>query len=169
MNTCVLRPAGRNIYQPPPPPPPPSPPPPPPRKSPPTRAHNYAAPISNCRGGMGEAHGDPPRHSAEASAGACVPERRVKYLSYPDTPVVARGVYRDLATRISQHSVFLGRCSILRPNYAYFSSPEFHGVVPRRPPPEALFFANMCISGPAAAEYTYLRRNSRITLLARIL
>ena len=41
-------------------------------------ASGYSAPIPHCRGGMGEAQGDPPRHFALASAGAGVPTRRVK-------------------------------------------------------------------------------------------
>ena len=43
---------------------------PPPRELPRARAPNYSAPISSCRGGMGEAHGDPPRHPRQASTGA---------------------------------------------------------------------------------------------------
>ena len=41
-------------------------------------ASDYSAPISCCRGGMGEAQGDPPRHFAYAPQEQGVPERRVK-------------------------------------------------------------------------------------------
>ena len=36
-------------------------------------AYDIAAPKSSCRGGMGEAQGDPPRHLRPASAGATLP------------------------------------------------------------------------------------------------
>ena len=41
-------------------------------------AYDFSASIAPCRGGMGEAQGDPPRQSAEASAGARLADRRVR-------------------------------------------------------------------------------------------
>ena len=39
-------------------------------------ASDYSAPISSCRGGMGEAQGDPPRHCGLAPEGATAAERQ---------------------------------------------------------------------------------------------
>ena len=38
-------------------------------------ASDYSAPISHCRGGMGEAQRDPPRHSVEAQHSSGAPRR----------------------------------------------------------------------------------------------
>ena len=47
-------------------------------------AYDFPAPISSCRGGIGEAQGDPPRHSQKhPPQGRSVPERRVRHLSNP--------------------------------------------------------------------------------------
>ena len=48
-----------------------------------------APPTSSCRGGMGEAQGDPPRHSVKHPQERAGPERRARQIQYSfcDTPI----------------------------------------------------------------------------------
>ena len=87
---------------------------------------DLAPPTSSCRGGMGEAQGDPPRHFRRSTRrGERMPNGSAKQLqySYSDTPIRRNArdpSYRTSSTRSSRNSKILDGNSIFRHNMRYF-------------------------------------------------
>ena len=74
---------------------------------------DLAPPTSSCRGGMGEAQGDPQRHFRRSTRrGERMPNGSVRQLQYSfcgaPSPENARGAYRTPSTRIRRTSKIIG-------------------------------------------------------------
>ena len=113
-------------------------------------ASDYSAPTSHSRGGMGEAQGDPPRHSVEAQHSTERPRRVgqpsvTPFLRGSSLRLSARGATGVSIRRFSEHRNFSTKIAFCRANVTRTRRQQVLCAGFPHPPQKAIFFVNVCI------------------------